>query len=182
MATVGDFLEEVNRLFGFYFDADMAFALTKRRLEEMQKQLRLGDSNDFSYSEDLPTGTPEQVLQKSLHRTTFGALKERMDKSGTDSQLAAQAMIAFTYHIWEEKYRGSLTNNAGVPIHDTNSDIMGDLRLIRNSIIHNKGVADAGVARCKVLKHFEQGQPIFFTGAIIYEIIRAIRNEFAQRA
>jgi hypothetical protein len=180
MATVAEFLDEVNRLFGFYFDADMAFHLTKLRLGEMQKTLCLNDASNFSYTEGMPTGGPAD-FQNSMHATTFGALKQRMAKGGTDSQAAAQAMLVFTFHIWEEKFRTSLTTNAGTPISDTGSDVMGDIRLLRNSIIHNKGIAKADVARCKVLKHFTPGQPIHFTDAIIYDIIKAIRSEFAAR-
>jgi len=181
MPTVAEFLDEVNRLFGFYFDADMAFHLTKLRLGEMQKILSLNDASNFSYTEGTPTGGPAD-FQKSMHATNFGALKQRMAKGGTDSQAAAQAMVVFAFQIWEEKFRNSLTTNTGAPISDTGFDIMGDIRLLRNSIIHNKGIADANVARCKVLKHFKPGQPIQFTDAIIYDIIKAIRSEFAARA
>lgn len=181
MPTVVDFLDEVNHLFGFYFDADMAFHLTKLRLGEMQMTLGLNDASSFSYTEGTPTGGLAD-FQKSMHRTNFGALKQRMAKGGTNSQTAAQAMVVFTFHIWEEKFRNCLTTNGGTPISDTDSDVMGDIRLLRNSIIHNKGIADASVGRCKVLKHFKPGQPIRFTDEIIYDIIKAIRQEFASRA
>lgn len=183
MAKVSDFLDEVNRLFGFYFDAGMAFGFAKERLKSVQNRLNVTDASDFMFGQGEPQGTPDEVMQKSIHATTLGAVKARLTKDGADTQIAAQAMIVFTFHIWEEKYRTALTTNAGKPLpQPVASDVMGDLRLIRNAIIHNKGIADTAVGRCTVLKHFQPGQAIVFSDSIIYDIIRAIRGEFESRA
>ncbi len=134
------------------------------------------------YSDGPPDGSPDQELQKSLHATTLGALKARMDKNGIDVQKAAEAVIVFTYHIWEEKYRRNLATHDGTPFGEISSDIMGDLRLLRNAIIHNKGIASNDMARCKVVKHFPPGQRIILSDNEIYTILRAIRHEFGSCA
>ena len=54
---------------------------------------------------------------------------------------------------------------------------MGDLRLLRNSIIHNKGIADADIGKCKVIKKFAPGDVIALNKSDMNQIIRAIKSE-----
>ncbi|MCB1859788.1 MAG: hypothetical protein KDI63_16055 [Gammaproteobacteria bacterium] len=182
MATFVEFHEELDQLFGFYFDADMAFSMTKKYLTEIQQKQKISDSSTFMFGDGEPPGPPDQAILASLHSTTLGALKQRMSKNLSDSQRAAQAVLVFTFHIWEEKYRNSLVDKNGIALGTLDSDIMGDLRLIRNCIIHNKAIADNGVSRCKVIKHFLPGASIILTDAIMFEVIRAIRDEFSKWA
>jgi len=181
MATFAELMAELDQLFGFFFDAGMAFHITKERLEALQKQGNLSDASFFMFGDGEPKGPPEQVLLDSLHSTNIGAIKVRMSKDALNAQRAAQSVIVFTYHIWEEKYRRSLVDRNGTSLGTAESDVMGDLRLIRNAIIHNKGVADSPISRCKVITHFIPGKPIVLTNAIMSEIIRAIRSEFAAQ-
>jgi len=181
MATFAELLAELDELFGFFFDAGMAFNAAKQHLETLQKQFNVSDASRFMFGDGEPKGPPEQVLLDSLHSTTIGAIKTRMSRDALNSQRAAQSVIVFAYHIWEEKYRRSLVDQNGISLGTVESDVMGDLRLIRNAIIHNKAVADPPISRCKVITHFVPGKTIVLTDAIMFEIIRAIRSDFSAR-
>ena len=177
MATITDFFGEIDEVFGFYFDFGMACHIAKTRLEELQGQLGASDDSPFMYKDGPPQDTPEVEVKKALHATTFSSVKQRLGKEGYDVLKAAEAVVVVVYHIWEEKYRRNLTDNDGKPLGEISSDIMGDLRLLRNSIIHNKGIADANIVKCKLLKKFKPGDRIALIESDIYIIIRAIKSE-----
>jgi hypothetical protein len=177
MQSIKDFLDEANQVFGFYFDVSMACQQALSFIADLQKQNRgVTDDSPFTYGDGPPTASPEEELKKSLHDTTLRGVKGRLSVDGYDSRKAAETAIVFTYHIWEEKYRGKIAGRDGKPIEY--SDIMGDLRLIRNSIIHNKGIAKPDVLKCKVFSRFKPGDQIALSVSDIFAIVRAIRGEF----
>lgn len=59
-------------------------------------------------------------------------------------------------------------------------DLWGDIRILRNSIVHNQGVATSDVRRCKIIKWFEPSEQIALTPehmrALLIELLR-YRNE-----
>lgn len=179
MATFTEFLEEADEIFGFCFDVEMACSLAKSRLEAIQRMTKNSDEAPFSFRDGPPQGSPEQEIEESLHSTTIGALKDRLSDGGFDQKKAASATIVFVFQIWEDKYRRNIVGSDGKVMEAIDSDIMGDLRLLRNSIIHNKGIAMGNVASCKVITRFKPGDKIDLTKSDIYDIISAIRSEFA---
>ncbi|MFL6283454.1 MAG: hypothetical protein ACJ74Q_09975 [Pyrinomonadaceae bacterium] len=180
MAAITEFFEEINEVFGFYFDIGLACHKAKTRLEEIQRQYGLSDDSPFTYLDAPPQGPPEQEIKKALHVTPISTLKQRLGEEGFDMLKAAEAVVIIVYHIWEEKYRRNLTDRDGKPMDDIGSDIMGDLRLVRNSIIHNKGIAKDDIVRCKVLKKFKPGDRIALTKSDINQIIRAITADLSR--
>jgi hypothetical protein len=176
MSTTKEFLDEVNEIFGFYFDVSMACHFCLEKLRSVQAQSGLTDASPFLVGDGPPQGSSEEQLKASLHDSTLGALKTRLKDGGLDIQKVGESAVVFTYHLWDEKYRGKITGADGKP--KMNSDIMGDLRLIRNSIIHNKAVASPDVVRCKVITRFKPGEKIVLLKHDIYAIIRAIRADF----
>jgi len=181
MPTINDFFREVDEAFGFYFDMGMACHIAKARLEKFQQENCIGDDSPFMYKAGPPEDDPEAEVRKALHATTFSSLKDRLADDGSDMLRAADAVIVIVYHIWEEKYRRTLTSQSGVALGEISSDIMGDLRLLRNSIIHNKGIAGSDVGKCKVIQRFAPGDAITLTKSDMNEIIRAIKSELRAR-
>jgi hypothetical protein len=178
MASVREFLDEIDELFGFYFDVGLACWFARVRIEQLQQEICANDDSPLMYSDGPPEDSPEREIEKSLHATIISSVKKRLEKDGFNTIRAAEAAIVFVYHIWDEKYRNNLTDADGQRIDRFNSDIMGDLRLLRNPIIHNKGVAQNDIVKCKIIKKFAPGDRIILTNQDIHEIIRAIRAEF----
>jgi hypothetical protein len=177
MPTVADFMAEVDAVFGFFFDISMACEQARAAIDRLRVAgQKVSDDSPLTYGDGPPTGTPEDEWRKAFNRTTIGGLKQRMAVGGYDQNKAAETAIVFTFHIWEEKYRGRISGKDGKPIET--SDVMGDLRLIRNSIIHNKGIAKDDVARCKTLTFIKPGEAISFRVEDIFNVITAIRREF----
>jgi hypothetical protein len=137
---IREFLGEIDEVFGFVFDIRMACFLARLQVEKIQRDNGLADDSPFVVSDGPPTGTTEQEIERSLHDTTVGAVKARMSDEGYDFRKTAEAAIVFTFHIWEVKYRPALAELQGKRVREIASNVMGDLNLLRNSIIHNKGV------------------------------------------
>ncbi len=80
--------------------------------------------------------------------------------NGAAARMAYTGWIAETYALWENRYRNNLQASitAGDAIRPE-MDAFGDLRHIRNDLLHNNGIASAEQARkCVVLKWFRQGE------------------------
>lgn len=74
------------------------------------------------------------------------------------------AWIALTYGRWEKYYRPAFARAAGVNQDQVTSDVIGDVRHMRNDILHNDGRASAKrTARCRILRRFTPGDKIILT-------------------
>ena len=59
-------------------------------------------------------------------------------------------------------------------------DLWGDIRHLRTSIVHNQGIATSDIARCKLIKWFQAGDPIALTPEhmrALFVALLAYRNE-----
>jgi hypothetical protein len=63
-------------------------------------------------------------------------------------------------------------------------DLWGDLNSLRNSIVHNRGIAASSIARCKVIKWFKSRDPVTITlermRAIFLSLLTYRNNLFAS--
>jgi hypothetical protein len=182
MSAASEFLGETNGVFGFFFDVQTAGYLAIQMLDQILAKHRLNDSSDFIVGTGEPKGTPAQEIERSLHSTTVQEVKRRMADAGSDQAQAARHVVVFVFHLWDEKYRAKLAAELGRPANELAIDILGDLRLLRNSIIHNKGVASADVARCKIITRFKPGDEIALNKEDIHLVIRELRAAMAAYA
>lgn len=83
---------------------------------------------------------------------------------GRLEQDAFRTWLTEIYKMWDSGHRNAIQKAmrlAGVPkAIRPEADPLGDIRLIRNAIVHNSGVADAGCGKCKVLRWFTPGDRI----------------------
>ncbi len=90
-------------------------------------------------------------------------LNDVLRREGEAEQLAFKGWVEQVYnHLWEGKFRNELKAGfKGPGIIRPEGDAIGDLRLIRNDLIHNHGVASEEYSgKCTVLKWFEPGEDI----------------------
>jgi len=72
----------------------------------------------------------------------------------------------------------------GVNKKELKAEIMGDIRLLRDSIIHHAGVAKKRTERCVLLRWFKSGEEVFIDNIkfeIIIKLIREMIEEIRQR-
>tara|TARA_A100001391_G_scaffold161013_2_gene119843 strand:+ start:572 stop:1006 length:435 start_codon:yes stop_codon:yes gene_type:complete len=63
-----------------------------------------------------------------------------LSKGGLFTDTLAKSLIVLLYSEWDELYRHRLAKEIGVEATAVKADLMGDIRQIRNWIVHNKSV------------------------------------------
>lgn len=74
------------------------------------------------------------------------------DKNGKFHDQLAKLILVNIYTEWDELYRPEMAKELKTSTKLIKSDLMGDLRLIRNCIIHNKSRISKDLEKLKVLK------------------------------
>jgi len=107
---------------------------------------------------------------------------------GQNLILMAQLCIVSFYDFWNEYLRreyviakGKLDRNErnknkidAVMRRFAPHDIWGDLYYFRTSIVHKLGVANGDVAKCKIFKWFQPGDPLSFEPGQMRQIFLAL--------
>ncbi len=74
-----------------------------------------------------------------------------MVEGGEFENLRNQALLVMIYHRWEEVYRYRISRVFGVRKNLVDCLLMGEVRLVRNVIVHEGGVV-TGELRCPFLE------------------------------
>ena len=85
-------------------------------------------------------GSPEdpQLPGKSIiGQMRQGELSQCLKVGGEFENNLAKFFVVVTYHLWDENYRQMIAKTLSVNSERVVCELMGDLRLIRNIIIHN---------------------------------------------
>lgn len=82
------------------------------------------------------------------------------DPQGWLQEWITQAWIALIFSRWEKHYRPLFAEAAGVREDQVRSDVMGDIRHLRNDVVHNRGIAGKNTRKCEVLTRFRDGDRI----------------------
>jgi hypothetical protein len=80
------------------------------------------------------------------------------------------------YQFWEDHFRNEVAAELKVDRGDLKHDLLGDIRLIRNTIVHHGGVAKADIAKCRLLKWFKPGDSVAIDEEKMKQIVFAIRG------
>lgn len=114
-----------------------------------------------------PLAGPDPVL---LARTALGThpagwrrseAREQVRPMGPIEVRLGHLWIISLYALWDSQYRGRLAALHGNQVEEEKYDLFGDLRLLRNDVVHRHGIASAGeTGRCVLLHWFQVGQEI----------------------
>jgi len=81
------------------------------------------------------------------------------EKDGEYADRIAKAMFVTLYAEWDERFRKMIATECGVAAKQIKSDLMGDVRLVRHWIVHNKSVVNKKRHDLKVLPwQFDAGE------------------------
>jgi len=176
-----EFEKVVEGIYSVYFDAIGGFQHAKGNFEKMQaqsarefnKSIKQLDSQVVIYGK----GDPNKAGSVELFRLTQGEYKQKNSQFGMNYRFMGNMCLIAIYQYWDDYFRGEIASELGIKKDDLRSSIIGDMRLIRHSIIHHKGIANKDVEKCEILTWFRKDDPIFIDKAKLEEIIYHVKLE-----
>ncbi len=180
----------VDSIYGVYLDSTRGFYLLK---EQHNKEQQLAIKMLATTAPDLANigyldkqkavygrGAPNKPNSVILHTCSQAELRARNEERGANHKFIANMCLVAIYQYWEDRYRGAIASALGFEKKDVYSDVMGDIRLLRKSIIHRRAEAVKEVKKCKLLKWFNYGDQIFIDRNMFNELIDKI-DEFIAK-
>ncbi|MBN1941904.1 MAG: hypothetical protein JW849_01290 [Phycisphaerae bacterium] len=201
-----EFAEYIESLHTLYLDCIAGFGILYERLTKHQNNIKLILGEDDCAKEsfqDQCSLTYEYICGQDFQPASLdplmkqGDIKERTKQNGKNYFLSGNQCIVSAYAYWDEYLRfeigkalGALGPNAKntgeskkrLNIH-VNSDFWGDIRYLRQSILHHNGIAISDVSKCKLLKWFQPGDKIELDYQKMREIFSGMadcRNEIGR--
>jgi hypothetical protein len=159
----------IKQVFGIILDARQGFHRVITMTEQAQaialreipgSTVESLDQSQYFYADGPPQHHPDDPTAAWLHETTQGELKRRNLPGGLNDIFIGNMALVVIYTYWENHYRAQIASALGTNKNNVSASVFGDIRLIRNSIVHHRGIALAEVERCEVLKWFREGAEI----------------------
>ena len=190
-----EFGAHYDRLLAFYHDAVAGFVWFREKVtsdQEIERARYRGaefDTDEFWNGKRLAYDRifGQDFIASGLHVGTVGEARVRNERDGSNfTTLANLCVIAF-YDFWNDYLRREYCKAKGY--HDgadeelrkhASFDLWGDIRHLRNSIVHNRGIATEKVGGCKLIKWFQPGDPISISPERMRAVFLALykfRNE-----
>lgn len=180
--VIREYLAVVDAIHGAYLDAITGFHSLVDEYDEAKSEM-------LRQRPDIPpeafdgaalrygTDHPHQPASRVVHSCTQGEYRQRNAEGGQNHKVMGQLCLVQMFGFWEDCYRDRLAKECGVDKNNVKLDIMGDLRLIRNSIIHHRGIAKKDVEKCKLLTWFREGEEIVVTPQHFEQVVAKLRED-----
>lgn len=184
---IREYIDFVNRQVGVYMDALAGFAGHHTRIEQQVHRIsrpidsRIDNSGQrvvvYASYED-PT-QPDVIHNRIIRATDYIAANSQ---GGSNEQQHSQAVLVFLFTFWEEEIRPRLAASKGVELQEIRSDIMGDLRILRNVILHSKGIIRSEKHKDlkKLSNMFVVDQPVHVSYEGMHRIFVLIKQDCAK--
>jgi hypothetical protein len=178
-----EFSKKIEEQHTLYLDSIIGYSILHERLLQYQEDMKsiLGDS-EFATPEfqDTCSTNYKHLSDKDFTPVslsplmTQGDVKERTKNNGRNYMVLGAQCLVSMYSYWEEYLRieigiakGHLPKgskhdgkNREILNEHVKNDFWGDIRYIRNSIVHNNCVANNEMKNCKIIKWFSPGTEI----------------------
>lgn len=167
-----NYLHLLDRIFGMYLDACMGFEMLGERFTQMVAPNQYDKRISFGEIED-----PNDPSSKYMHSTTFRKLLLRNRRDSENQLLLSQSSVVFIYSIWDSLFRPQFCAALGKQQHEVQCDIMGDLRLYRNAIVHNNMKLEKPARR---LSFISVGDAVVLTQTQMKELFSILFDDLSE--
>jgi hypothetical protein len=180
------FIDFVNRQVGVYCDCLSSFCGNKVRVERQVARVTRPASRHIENGQPVITWAsledptrPDVIRHRIIRADEFIATNS---EAGFNEQQVCWSIIVFIFAYWDEEIRPQIAKIRGVESNDVQVDALGDLRILRKSIIHNRGVLTAADhAKLKVISGIcREGVTIAPTHEEMHKLFVAIKNAIAS--
>ena len=184
---IREYIDFVNNQVGVYMDALAGFAGHKVRIERQVHRIskasgiridECGNKVVMRTSYEDPT-QPDVIHNRIIRTKEYIAAN---DSGGTNEQQLAQALLIFIFTFWEDEIRPRLSISKRVDPKEIESDIMGDLRILRNVILHSKGVIRPDKYKSlKLIQYmFKENEKVYVSYENMHKIFVLIKQDCAR--
>lgn len=186
-AIIREYIDFVNRQVGVYMDALAGFAGHCTRVERQVHRVNKPTSSRIDNagqrvvvwaSYEDPT-QPDVIHNRIIRANDYIAANS---EGGSNEQQHSQAILVFLFTYWEDEIRPRLAVLRKIKLEEIRSDIMGDLRILRNVILHNKGIIRSEEYRKlkKVMDMFSVNQAVYIPYENMHKIFVLIKQDCAR--
>ena len=184
-SALAEFRIAIGGVVALYHDSRVGYVLAeKRTLKVQQKMMGLMPDdqgansiealNERSYIHGM--GEAWGANSKVRHQSTQGEFKERNREGGANHYLIGNLCVVAIYQYWEDEFRNAIATELGVPREDLKSPVFGDLRLLRNAILHNRALGTHDLEKCQLFFWFKEGDAIAIDEEKFDELAEAIQG------
>jgi len=179
--AIREYLAEVDSIHGMYLDGVTGFSVNVDEYDRAREEVRARqpgmpleafDDAELIYG----TGHPRQPQSRVVHACTQGEYRRRNAEGGRNHVVLGQVCLAQIYNLWDDNYRGRIAKRFGKKKEDLRSGLMGDLRNLRNPIIHHRGIADQDLDKFRYLKWYNIGEEIVLTPGHLDYLVSLLRQ------
>jgi hypothetical protein len=185
--VIREYIDCVNRQVGVYMDALAGFAGHHARVERQVHRINrpvksridsTGQRVVVWASYEDPT-QPDIIHNRIIRASDYIAANS---EGGSNAQQHSQAILVFLFTYWEDEIRPRLATLKNVEFQEIQSDIMGDLRILRNVILHEKAIIrlDKHKALKRLKDMFIVDQPVHISYERMHQIFVLIKQDCAR--
>ncbi|MCK5492113.1 MAG: hypothetical protein KAJ14_03275 [Candidatus Omnitrophica bacterium] len=185
---IREYIDFINNQVGVYMDALAGFEghhvrierqvhriskITGSKIDENGKRIVMRTSYE-------DPSQPDIIHNRIIRASDYIAANSR---GGANEQQHAQATIVFIFTYWEEEIRPRLSRSRSVELSKINSDIMGDLRILRNVILHSKAIINPDKYKSlKLVQNlFKSNHKIHLSYDDMHKIFVLIKQDCARK-
>jgi hypothetical protein len=182
--VVKQYIDFVNQQVGAYMDALAGFAGHYARVERQVNRVNRPVRSEIDdagrqvvvwASYEDPT-KPDVIHNRVIRAQNYLAVNA---PGGSNEQQHARAIVVFLFTYWEDEIRPRLAKAKGVPIDEVRADAMGDLRILRNVILHSKSILrpDKHAELKKLGGLFVVDEPLALSYESMHKIFVAVKQD-----
>lgn len=186
LVILREFIDFLNRQVGVYVDCLAGFQGNKVRIERQVARISrpTGGKIENGHEVVMLASVEDPSRPDVLHHRVIRASDFIADNAegGFNEQQMCRSIIVFIFAFWDEDIRPRIAKVRSIPPNDVKLDALGDLRILRQSIIHNSGLLPAKEYRkLKVLKEVCQPDaPIAPTHDQMHLIFVSVKNAIGR--
>ena len=177
---VAAYVASLDDLYGHFCDSTLGFKANCQMVVQAQvhsaRALPPGTDPD-TVGMLIGRGDPNDPSNVLQHQTTLGEYKRRNAPGGRNHIRAAQLFLVLIYAFWDTGHRAQVAQALGLDDrYSLKVPLMGDLRLVRDDIIHHRGfVTKKTDTKLELLKQFKEGDEIVLDDPAVEALVRQVK-------
>jgi hypothetical protein len=184
---VREYIDFVNMQVGVYMDAMAGFENVKLKIERQVHRVRrpTGMTIDEAgnrivvWTSFEDPSQPDIIHSQIVRANTYIAANS---PGGTNERQLSQSILVFLVAYWESSIRPRLAQARGVGTDEIRSNVMGDLTIVRNAILHSKGIIKSKEhKRLKSLSEiFEEEREVLVPYESMHKVFIMIKQDLGR--